>query len=84
MDSVKDIISKTELSQEEMQHVIEQYIWEKKQRKVTIDIKNSPVIQMVPPNMARPLIERELHLLDAAYNVACEYFFDKFRNENNI
>ena len=81
MDSIKDTISKTELSQEEMQYVVEQYIWEKKQKKVTINITNSPLIQMVPPNMTKPLMERELYLLNEAYNVACTYFFEKFRNE---
>ena len=81
MDPVEVIITKDQLTQEEMQHVVEQYIFEKKQVKVKIDIENHPLTKLVSPNMARPLLERELYLLNEAYNVACEYFFEKLKNE---
>jgi hypothetical protein len=74
---VKEIIGKTELTQEEMQFVVEQYIFEKKGKKVKIDIMSNPVINLVPPMMQRPLIQRELSMLNEAYNIACEYFFNK-------
>lgn len=77
---VEEIINKTELSQEEMQYVVEQYIWEKKQKKVTINIHNNKMLQFVPKVFADGILQDELIKLNDAYNDACEYFFEKFRN----
>jgi hypothetical protein len=74
---IEEIITKSELSQEEMEFVVEEYIFEKKNRRVKINIMANPVLQLVPTNMQTPLIQRELGLLNEAYQMACEYFFEK-------
>ncbi len=81
-EDVYSIISKSTLSQEEVQSVVEEYVYEKKQRRIKINIKNHPIIRMVPsPMLAAPILQNELSMLMEAYNIACEYFFEKQKEE---
>ncbi len=82
-EDIYKIIEKNELQQAEVESVVEEYIYEKKGRRVKINIKNHPIVKMVPnPSMALPILERELSLLNTAYEIACEYFFEQKRKEN--
>ena len=74
---VEEIISKTELTQEEVEFVVTQYIWDKKQRKVTINIKNNPILNLVPQSMANAILQQDLMRLQEAYNIAVEYYMNK-------
>ena len=77
---VEEIILKTELTQEEMQFVVEQYIFEKKQRKITINIHNNRALSLVPQAFAQAILQNELQMLNEAYNVAVEYFINKLKS----
>ncbi len=77
--NVSEIIEKTELTQEEMEFVVEEYVWEKKNKRVKINIQSNPILQLIPKAFAESILRQELNLLNHAYNCACEYFFEKLK-----
>ena len=82
LQEVYDIIEKNELTQAEKEFVVESYIFEKKQRKVKIDIRNHQVLKMVPnSHLTQQILQQELFLLNEVYNVACKYFFELKNNK---
>ena len=74
---VNEIIKKQELTTREMEFVVEQYILEKKGKKVDINTLNHPLVNAVPPPMNGIILQQQFQLLDTAYQNACVYFFDK-------
>ncbi len=78
---IEEIIIKSEPIQEEMEFVVEEYIFEKKNRRVKINIMANPVLQLIPPHMQSPVIRRELDLLNQTYQTARKHFTEK--NKNN-
>lgn len=80
--NIQDIVYKTELSQDEVQFVIEEYIWEKKKVKIKVNINKNPILSLVPPVIKQHMLERELQLMMEAYNIACGYFIEKFEEKS--
>jgi hypothetical protein len=78
---LEEIIIKSEPIQEEMEFVVEEYIFEKKNRRVKINIMANPVLQLIPPHMQSLVIRRELDLLNQTYQTARKHFTEK--NKNN-
>ena len=74
---VNEIIIKNELTTREMEFVVEEYIFEKKNQRVTIDTTNHPMARMVPPQMAGIILQQQFQLLDTAYQKAAIYFSKK-------
>ena len=79
--NVNDIIIKTQLETNEMEFVIEEYIFEKKNVRVKINHLNHPLIRIAPEPIKSAVIQQQLNLLNTAYQDACVYFFDKQNNE---
>jgi len=80
---VKEIIRKEKLEQSEMEFVIEQYIKEKKGRDVKINIHNNQMIHLIPKEFQQSILQKELQLLNEAYNVACSYYFKKNKEKSS-
>lgn len=74
---IKEIIVKNELTTREMEFAVEEYIFEKKNRRVTINTTNHPMARMVPPQMAGVILQQQFQLLDTAYQKAATYFSEK-------
>jgi hypothetical protein len=74
---VSEIIIKNELTTQEMEFVVEEYIFEKKSQRVTINTTNHPMARMVPPQMAGVILQQQFQLLDTAYQKAAIYFSEK-------
>ncbi len=78
---VNEIITKNELTTKEMEFVVEEYIFEKKNQRVTIDTTNHPMTRMVPPQMAGIILQQQFQLLDTAYQKAAIYFSEKLNTK---
>jgi hypothetical protein len=78
---VSEIIIKNELTTQEMEFVVEEYIFEKKNQRVTIDTTNHPMARMVPPHMAGIILQQQVQLLDTAYQKAAIYFSEKLNTK---
>jgi hypothetical protein len=74
---INEIIIKNELTTKEMEFVVEEYIFEKKNQRVIIDTINHPMARMVPPQMAGMILQQQFQLLDTAYQKAATYFSEK-------
>ena len=74
---VNEIIKKHELTTREMEFVVEQYILEKKGKKVDINTLNHPLVNAVPPPMNGIILQQQFQLLDTAYQKAAIYFSEK-------
>lgn len=61
--NIKEIIKKDELSQEEMIFVVEEFIWEKKQKRVSI---------VIYPDIFT--FTHQINLLHKAFNYAKDYY----------
>lgn len=81
--NIQNIIYKTELSQDEVQFVIEEYIWDKKKVKVKINVNKNPVLSLVPPIIQQHMLGNEFQLMMEAYNIACGHFIEKFPKESS-
>jgi hypothetical protein len=77
--NVDEIIIKNELTTREMEFVVEQYIFEKKGKKVDINTLNHPLANAVPPPMNGIILQQQFQLLDTAYQTACVYFFENLK-----
>jgi hypothetical protein len=78
---INEIITKNELTTKEMEFVVEEYIFEKKKQRVTIDTTNHPIARAIPPHMVGIILQQQFQLLDSAYQTAAEYFFEKLNNK---
>jgi hypothetical protein len=74
---INEIIVKNELTTQEMEFVVEEYIFEKKNQRVTINTTNHPMARMVPPQIAGVILHQQFQLLDTAYQKAAIYFSEK-------
>lgn len=76
---ISKIINKTELTQDEMQFVVEEYIYEIKNKRVQINILNHPVVMQFGINnlISKQILENELMLLHMAFQSASIYFHKK-------
>ena len=74
---VNEIIIKNELTTQEMEFVVEEYIFEKKNKRVIINTTNHPMARAVPPQMAGVILQQQFQLLDTAYQKAAIYFSEK-------
>lgn len=75
--NIQDIIIKTELTQEEVQFVIEEYIFELKNIRININLQNNSLVDQLPIPIQNMYYSNQLQLMDQAYQIACEYFFSK-------
>lgn len=75
--NINEIIVKNELTTREMEFVVEEYIFEKKNQRINIDVTNHPMARMVPPQMAGVILQQQFQLLDSAYQKAATYFSEK-------
>ena len=78
---INEIIIKNELTTKEMEFVVEEYIFEKKNQRVIIDTINHPMARMVPPQMAGMILQQQFQLLDTAYQKAATYFSEKLNTK---
>lgn len=78
---INEIIVKNELTTQEMEFVVEEYIFEKKNQRITIDTTNHPMARMVPPQMAGIILQQQFQLLDSAYQTAAIYFSEKLNTK---
>jgi hypothetical protein len=78
---INEIIIKNELTTREMEFVVEEYIFEKKNQRVTIDTTNHPMARMVPPQMAGIILQQQFQLLDSVYQTAAIYFSEKLNTK---
>jgi len=78
---INEIIIKNELTTREMEFVVEEYIFEKKNQLVTIDTTNHPMAKIVPPQMAGMILQQQFQLLDTAYQKAATYFSEKLNTK---
>ena len=76
--NVNDIIHKNELSTEEMVFVVQEFIKEKKDRVVDINLLKG--LNSQDPFFTLKY-SGQLNMLDQAYNKSCEYFFEKLRDD---
>jgi hypothetical protein len=74
---INEIIVKNELTTREMEFVVEEYIFEKKNQRVTINTTNHHLARAVPPQMAGMILQQQFQLLDTAYQKAAIYFSEK-------
>jgi hypothetical protein len=80
--NINEIIFKNQLDQSEMEFVVEEYILEKKNVKVKINITNHPGLQHMPQEFQAMIIQNQLQLLNMAYETALTYFISKYKSEN--
>jgi len=78
---IYEIIVKNELTTREMEFVVEEYIFEKKNKRVTINTTNHPMARMVPPQMAGMILQQQFQLLDTAYQKSAIYFSEKLNTK---
>ena len=60
---INEIIVKNELTTREMEFVVEEYIFEKKNQRVNINTTNHPMARMVPPQMAGMILQQQFQLI---------------------
>ncbi len=76
-EEIHTIVKKDNPSSEEMEKIVEEYIFEKKNVRVKIDSRNSPLMRIVP-DIA---MQREAALLSQAYKIASEYYLNIKKDE---
>jgi hypothetical protein len=80
--NINEIIFKNQLDQSEMEFVVEEYIFEKKNVRVKINVANQPGLQHMPVSFQNMMIQNQLQLLNVAYETAVFYFISKYKREN--
>jgi hypothetical protein len=77
--NIKEIINKNNLEQHEMEYVVEEYIFEKKGKRIKINSLNHPIIKQFGINnlISKQIMENELILLHKAFNEACIFYSKK-------
>jgi hypothetical protein len=80
--NINEIIFKNQLDQSEMEFVVEEYIFEKKNVRVKINVANQPGLQHMPVSFQSMMIQNQLQLLNKAYETAVSYFISKYKREN--
>jgi hypothetical protein len=80
--NINEIIFKNQLDQSEMEFVVEEYIFEKKNVRVKINVANQPGLQHMPQSFQNMMIQNQLQLLNVAYETAVFYFISKYKREN--
>lgn len=80
--NIQEIIIKENLTQEEVFFVIQEYIFEKKGIRVEINLLNNPMFLQLPRPMFNMVMNQQFQLMDVAYQISCEYFFEKLENSN--
>jgi hypothetical protein len=78
---IKEIVFKNELTQEEMEFVVEEFIYEKKNVRLKIDITNIPGLNQMPVDFQSLILQRSIQLLMFAYDVASHYFAQKYKGD---
>lgn len=76
---IRDIITRNTVSQDEMQFVISEYIHEKRNYRPEINILRGLPVNQIPEPMLHMILQQQLQLMTAAYNIAYEYFMDKLK-----
>ncbi len=71
-EEIHTIVKKDNPSSEEMEKIVAEYIFEKKNTRVKIDSRNSPLMR-IAPDIA---IQRETTLLSQAYKIASAYYLN--------
>ena len=75
---IKVIIERTENSIEDLCHVVQEYIFAKKQRRVVINVND---LQVPPTHFAYSVMfERQLQMLDQAFYCAKKWFYSQEPN----
>jgi hypothetical protein len=78
---IKEIVFKNELTQEEMEFVVEEYIFEKKNARVKINVTNKPGIHHMPKDFQSMIIQGQIQMLYTAYESASRYFCQKYKGD---
>ncbi len=71
-EEIHTIVKKENPSSEEMEKIVEEYIFEKKNTRVKIDSRNNPLMRLVP-DIA---MQREATMLSQAYKIASAYYLN--------
>jgi len=75
--NIQEIATKTNVSQEEMEFLISEYIYERKGYRPMINLLRNLPVNQIPEPMLSMIIQQQLQLLTVAFNVACEYYANK-------
>jgi len=78
---IKTIMRKQEVSQDEMEFVISEYIFEKKGVRPDINIE-AGLPPGIHPQMRSIILSRQVELLSIAYNTAWAFFIKKYKDIN--
>lgn len=80
---IKTIIRKQEVSQDEMEFVISEYIFEKKGVRPDINIE-AGLPPGVHPQIRNMVLSKQIELLSIAYDTAWAFFIEKYEDINEI